>query len=336
MAKVIALSPKKSNKPVEPVNTEIINDDYDSPWKDAVEHYFPEFMAFYFPNAYSCFDWRSGYTFLEQELRSVIHDAALGKRFVDKLVQLKHINGGDNWIYVHIEIQASKDNEFAKRMFTYNYRIFDRYSLPVGSFAVLADDHPQWQPDQFGYEVGGSRHYLEFPIAKLLRYSNQIDVLLKSDNPFALVTAAHLQTRATRGKNSERFQVKFTLMRTLLRKGWSSDRIRPLLKVLDWMLHLPTELDRQLWQDIQKTEGEAVMAYVTSIERIGIQKGLQQGVQQGESKLLRKQLERRFGVLPSWVSDKLMSAAEQELEAWGEAVLTAPTLAAVFDNDAAH
>ena len=24
-------------------------DDYDSPWKDAVEHAFPEFIEFYFP-----------------------------------------------------------------------------------------------------------------------------------------------------------------------------------------------------------------------------------------------------------------------------------------------
>ena len=255
------------------VSAEILNDDYDSPWKDAVEHYFPDFMAFYFPEAYDCFDWSLGYAFLEQELRSVIHDAALGKRFVDKLAQIKHKNGDESWIYVHIEVQASKDKDFARRMFTYNYRIFDRYNLPVGSFAVLADDRPNWQPDSFGYEVGGSRHYLEFPIAKLLRYANQIDLLLASDNPFALVTAAHLQTRATRGKNSERYQVKYKLMRALLRKGWPSDKIRPLLKVLDWMLHLPEELDKQLWQDIQEAEGEAAMAYVTSIERIGIEKG---------------------------------------------------------------
>ena len=137
-------------------------------------------------------------------------------------------------------------------------------------------------------------------------------------------------------------------MRTLLRKGWPSDKIRPLLKVLDWMLHLPAEMDRQLWQDIQETEGETVMAYVTSIERIGIEKGvqqglqqglqegLQQGLQQGESRLLRKQLERRFGALPTWASDKLNSAAEQDLESWGEAVLTAPSLDAVFDNGATH
>ena len=27
------------------VSDEFSNDDYDSPWKDAVEHYFPELMA---------------------------------------------------------------------------------------------------------------------------------------------------------------------------------------------------------------------------------------------------------------------------------------------------
>jgi hypothetical protein len=82
------------------------------------------------------------------------------------------------------------------------------------------------------------------------------------------------------------------------------------------------------------------MAYLTSIERIGIekgiQKGLQQGLQQGESRLLRKQLERRFGALPQWASDKLYSAAEQDLNSWGEAVLTAPNLESVFDNIDTH
>jgi len=31
-------------------------DEYDSPWKDAIEHAFPEFMAFYFPKAYAQID----------------------------------------------------------------------------------------------------------------------------------------------------------------------------------------------------------------------------------------------------------------------------------------
>jgi len=33
--------------------SQIPADDYDSPWKEAVEHYFPELLAFYFPAAYA-------------------------------------------------------------------------------------------------------------------------------------------------------------------------------------------------------------------------------------------------------------------------------------------
>jgi hypothetical protein len=38
-------------------------DDYDSPWKEAVERYLPEFMAFYFAEAYIQIDWARGYEF---------------------------------------------------------------------------------------------------------------------------------------------------------------------------------------------------------------------------------------------------------------------------------
>ena len=55
-----------------PDDTEILidefsNDDYDSPWKDAVEHYFPELMAFYFPMAYAEIDWSK----IFQEIESI-------------------------------------------------------------------------------------------------------------------------------------------------------------------------------------------------------------------------------------------------------------------------
>lgn len=44
------------------------SDDYDSPWKGLIERYFPEFMAWFFPEAYAGIDWERGYEFLDQEL----------------------------------------------------------------------------------------------------------------------------------------------------------------------------------------------------------------------------------------------------------------------------
>ena len=62
--------PDRSGHPPE------FSDDYDSPWKEAVEHCFPEFMAFYFPAAYARIDWSAGHEFLDQELRAVVQDMA--------------------------------------------------------------------------------------------------------------------------------------------------------------------------------------------------------------------------------------------------------------------
>ncbi|WNV05376.1 hypothetical protein RP726_02935 [Candidatus Methylospira mobilis] len=70
------------------IDTEAVADDYDSPWKTAVEQYFPEFMAFYFPDARIKIDWAKGCVFLDQELQSLTRDAELGRRLLDKLVQI--------------------------------------------------------------------------------------------------------------------------------------------------------------------------------------------------------------------------------------------------------
>ena len=82
------------------------------------------------------------------------------------------------------------------------------------------------------------------------------------------------------------------------------------------------------------------MQYISSVERIGIAKGIEVGIEQGrlegEARLLKRQLERRFGELPDWAVDKLQRAAEQDLESWSEAVLSAVSMEAVFESKAAH
>ena len=71
-------------------------DDYDSPWKEAVESYFPEFIEFYFPEA-SQQSLGARLPLLDQELRAVVQDAELGKRFVDKLAKVALRDGSERW-----------------------------------------------------------------------------------------------------------------------------------------------------------------------------------------------------------------------------------------------
>ena len=246
------------------------------------------------------------------------------------------LDGDENWIYIHIEVQGTKQAEFAERMFVYNYRLYDRYRRPIASMAVLADAHERWKPDSFGFTVLGCKHTLEFPVAKLTDHQHQVEELLASDNAFALITAAHILTQQTRNKNQARYQAKLRLVRLLYQRHWDKQRVINLFRVVDWLMKLPESLGQQLWQEIETIEESAKMQYITSVEKLGIAKGRLVGRVEGESRLLRKQLERRFGPLPTWVINKLNSAAEQDLDAWGEAVLSAPTLDAVFADDATH
>jgi hypothetical protein len=81
------------------------------------------------------------------------------------------------------------------------------------------------------------------------------------------------------------------------------------------------------------------MNYVTSIERIGIQKGLQLGLKQGleqairtgEATLLLTVLEHRFGSeLTEALRNRLFAADEAHLKEWMIRCLDAKTLGDVF------
>jgi hypothetical protein len=78
--------------------------DQDSPWKEILERYFQEFMAFFFPGAHGEIDWSLGHEFLDKEFQRVVHDAKLGRRLLDKLVKVHLRDGQEAWVLVHVEI----------------------------------------------------------------------------------------------------------------------------------------------------------------------------------------------------------------------------------------
>ncbi|MGH9843032.1 MAG: hypothetical protein ACREEM_30200 [Blastocatellia bacterium] len=63
-------------------------EDYDSPWKDVLSLFFPEFVAFFFPRVYEEIDWSRGFEFLDKEMQRLSAKASVGRRTVDKLVKV--------------------------------------------------------------------------------------------------------------------------------------------------------------------------------------------------------------------------------------------------------
>ena len=266
---------------------------YDSPWKEALERYFKDFMAFFFPTAHAGIEWTRGYEFLDKELQRVVRDAELGRRLVDKLVRVWRLEGEEAWVLIHIEVQGQVEEGFAKRMYIYHYRLFDRYDRPVVSLAVLGDERPTWRPE--GYGLWGCQVQFAFPVVKLLDYQARWEALEQSRNPFAVLVMAQLKTQQTRRDPEDRMRWKLQLVKGLYQRGYTREEILELFRFIDWVMVLPEDLETRFEETLLRYEQEVHMPYITSIERKGIQQGLQQGIREGLLAGIELGLELRFG-----------------------------------------
>ncbi len=313
-------------------NTTQFNDDFDTPWKEVLEIYFKDFLLFFFPEAADGIDWHAGYKFLDKELQQVSKDSELGRRYADKLVQVYRIDGEEVWVLIHVEIQAQQDTNFAKRMYTYNYRIFDHYNRPVVSLAILADPQPAWRPNKFSWELWGCQVGIQFPMIKLLDYADKWPELESNNNPFATCTMAHLKTMETKGDVAARRRWKVILARRLYDQGKDKKYILNLFRFIDWIMNLPDDQEKSFWEEIQNIEKEKTMPYVTSVERLGIQKGRMEGEKEGARQLFKRQLTIKFGSISENITAQLDNADEETILKWSERILTANSLGDIFGH----
>ncbi|MCL0033574.1 hypothetical protein M1M99_02010 [Thermodesulfovibrionales bacterium] len=172
-----------------------INQDYDSPWKDILETYFRQFLAFFFPIIEKDLDWEKGYEFLDKEFQSIAKEAEIGRRYLDKLIRVWRKDDLETWLLIHIEVQGASEIAFPERMYVYNY--------------------------------------------------------------------------------------------------------------IDWVMSLPQKLSRRFWDNLISFEEEYKMPYVTSVEKIGIEKGMQQGMLLEAQDMLMEVLTERFGSVSGELSEQI-------------------------------
>ena len=266
--------------------------DYDGAWKEALERYLRPFLELCFSSVAAGIDWHASIEFLDQELQEVVRDAELGKQRTDKLVKVRRLDGQTGWLLIHVEVQGQRDSDLPRRMYQYHHRIADRYGRPVVSLAVLADAQAEWRPGPYEEEMWGCRLLFEYPVCKLLDLGLGPEYLEASDNPVAVVIAAHLAVQASAGDMPARYDSKRALTRRLYERGYERQEVLELFRVIDWLLVLPKELEVAFRRELMEYEQEKAMPYVTSIERLGRQEGRQEGrmegIQQGRQEGLVK------------------------------------------------
>jgi hypothetical protein len=327
--------------------------DFDSPWKLALDLYLCQFLEYCFPDIAQEIDWERGYDALDKELQKIEYHATGGKRFADKLFKLWKMGGQATLLLFHVEIQNSAINIFPTRMLDYRCYIRNYYRLPIVSIAILADGNPRWRPNHYSETCFGSSLEIHYRIVKLLDYQEKREELLRSNDRFALIILAQLAVLETHRQPQTRLTVKIALIRELYKKGFSKEDIFNLYKLIDWLMTLPEQLQVEYNEAVKQIEEEKEMTYITTAERLGIeqglrlgvqqgvqqgiqqgvQQGIQQGIQQGEATLLIRLLQRRFGNIPAHYLELIQQASSDLLLLWGERVLKAVTVEEIFQEN---
>ena len=184
------------------------------------------------------------------------------------------------------------------------------------------------------------RNYLSFGYLSCKLSELSADAWLDSDNPVARVNLPNMRSPAAR-----RVEVYARAVRGLLTLEPDAARRAKYLEFIDIYAGLTeNEFERYRRQHpedggtmagvIQRARDEGIQQGVQRGIRQGVQQGIQQGVRQGRiagrRAILERQLLRRFGTLPPAVLERLDTASADDLDAWAEGVLDAPTLEDVF------
>lgn len=93
-------------------------------------------------------------------------------------------------------------------------------------------------------------------------------------------------------------------------------------------LELPQALEQEIWEAVKAYEQEQAMPYVSSVERIGLERGRQEGAQQQAYRSLLHILQHRFKLVPVKLKNQLQKLTIAQMES---AITTALAATSIQD-----
>ena len=193
--------------------------------------------------------------------------------------------------------------------------------VPVAIFLRAADAAPA------SLTLGTERRrYLTFDYLACKLREIPSERWRNSGNLVARVNLPNMQSAEHR-----KVEVYAEAVRGLLEIEQDSDKRAKYIEFIDIYAGLTDNEYRRYRR--QYREDSSIMAGVISRAREeGMQRGMKQGRVEGERALLKRLLQRRFGLLSPEVAERLGQASVADLESWAENVVDAPTLDDVFDS----
>src|SRR5690606_31340009 len=177
--------------------------------------------------------------FMDRELLAIVpdRDRRKGKRVADLWVKVFLKACTEKHIMLNTEIEGGRAAEYAKRIYQYNYRIWDRYDIAVATIAVYTGSRKQPKPCEYHREVLDTS--LRFKYRTYHIFDHGEEELLAMDNIFAFIVVA-CQKALLEGKipDEELGEDRLTIAKTLIAHHYEKDRITNFLIFLKNFLYI--------------------------------------------------------------------------------------------------
>lgn len=298
--------------------------DYDGLWKALIEELFQEFMHFFALDLYQEIDFSKGAEFLNKEFPPGIIKKK-GRVVADQIVKVHLKCGQEKWVLIHIEVQGEGSKDFAKRMFRYFYRIYDKHNQEVYAIALLTDLKQPKNANHFHYEFYGTKvdytyNVYSFPDQK-------IEKLKDSSNPFATAVIAGIYANKAKKDINQRYTFKRKLMIQVLQISAQPEDTRTYLSALfhfiDNLLQMPKDLTTRLKEDIIPYLGEEASQQMLADKRNPSQtlaeifaelkeEGMEKGIEKGKKETIVHIVEKL--VREDFSNEQIAKITELELE----------------------
>jgi predicted transposase/invertase (TIGR01784 family) len=249
--------------------------DHDRLFKELLSTFFLEFLELFLPQVADRVDPNS-LTLLPQEYFA---DLTSGEKHVVDLLAQVALAGEDVGFLIHVEAQATSKADFARRMFLYFARLYQKYLRPIYPVVVFSFDQPLREEP--------ITHTVEFPDLKVMEFNFRAIQLnrlnwrdyLNHANPVAAALMAKMQIAP-----AERPLVKIECLRLLATLKLDPARTQLISGFIDTYLQLNNQEEQVFQVEIARlvpTEQEGIMQIVTSWMERGIEQGIEQGIERG-------------------------------------------------------
>jgi predicted transposase YdaD len=274
-------------------------------------------------------------TFIDDELR---------EHLTDRLFRSRLAGGGEAFIYTLLEHKSWPDRKTGWQLHRYMTRILEQWER----------EHPDWEqlPPIIGVVIyhGATPWKISDELQALMSGSDALRPYLPNFR-FVVVDLGQIDNDDL--SNNPRLRAGLLALKFVFRKGEQKGIMRMiglslrdapnlLYQIALYMVTTYDSIDEAAIRELVRTarpKEEAMMVSQFAKEILSknppvwvVDMVRQEGRQEGEATLLLRQLRRRFGQLPNWVSDKVNTADMELLEILSDRILDARSLEEVFSD----